>query len=319
MDYSCNTPVLLIFFNRPDTFEKVFEQVRKAKPKTLILAQDGPRNDADKQGIAKCREIAESVDWECDIIRDYSDVNLGCGVRPQSAITNALKKFESVIILEDDCVPSQSFFPYCEDLLKKYKDDERICYISGLNHFETWDCGESDYFFAKTGAIAAWATWRRVWCKYYDYYMKSIDNQHNLELVKSQITNKDVAEQRIQGWKRAHDSVENNEKLSYWDIQWGYVKYSQNMLVVVPQKNLIHNIGVGASSTHATGMVEEKFIKYKNFVFIPTYNLSFPLKSPEICIPDTKYDDLVYKCSLGNPFRRKISKLIKKLLNIRRV
>lgn len=314
MDYRCSTPVLLIFFNRPDTFARVFEQVRKAKPRTLILAQDGPRNDKDVDGINKCREIAESVNWECEIIRDYSEINLGCGVRPQSAISNALERFESVIILEDDCIPSDSFFSYCEELLEKYKDDERICYISGLNHFEEWDCGGNDYFFTKTGAIWGWATWRRSWSKYYDYYVKRISNDYVINLLKGAISNKYSYQTRIDSWKRANASLENKEKLSYWDIQWGFVKYSQNMLVIVPRKNLIHNIGVGATSTHAQNLKMTTHVKYKNFVFIPTYEFNFPLKHPEFCICDTKYDDLVYKCISGNPVRRKLVKVIKFIL-----
>lgn len=313
MNYRCNTPVLLIFFNRPDTFKKVFEEVRKAKPKTLILAQDGPRNEKDIESINKCREIAESVDWECEVIRDYSDVNLGCGVRPQSAITNALEKYESVIILEDDCVASQSFFRYCDELLDKYKYDERICYISGLNHFEEWDCGESDYFFTKTGAIWGWATWRRAWSKYYDYYVKAIEDPYSKKIINCQITNKTVSDLRYASLKKANDSYHNNEKLSYWDAQWGVVKYSQNMLVIVPKKNLINNIGIGATSTHASSLTEEKFVKYKNFVFIPTHELNFPLKHPKICACDIEYDDLVYKVTAGNPFKRKLSNLSRKI------
>ena len=306
--YHCKTPVLLIFFNRPETFEKVFAQVRKAKPDTLILAQDGPRNDQDKHGIAACRKIAESVDWKCNIITDYSEINLGCGVRPQSAITNALTKFEQVIILEDDCIPSLSFFPYCEELLEKYKDDDRIAYISGLNHFETWDCGDADYFFTKTGAIWGWATWRRAWSKYYDYYIEDAKNKHNLNILREQFKYKFAFESRFKQYKKVHASKENGEKLSYWDIQWGYVKYSQNMLVPVPKKNLICNIGIGSASTHAKKMKTERYIKYRNFVFIPTYDLDFPLKHPTICIPDIKYDDLVYRCTHGTIVKKVLRK-----------
>lgn len=312
--YSCQVPVALIFFNRPDTFERVFEKVREAKPKKLYLIQDGPRNENDIPKIMECRKIAESIDWECETIRDYSEVNLGCGIRPQSGITNALKNEESVIILEDDCVPANSFFPYCEQMLEKYKDDERICYISGLNHFEEWDCGDSNYFFTKTGAIWGWATWKRAWGKYYDYYMKDIDDEHIVSLVKNQITNKCVAKSRIEAWKKAKKSLDNGEKLSYWDAQWGFVKYSQNMLVIVPRYNQIHNIGVGVGSTHAMNIKSTTFRKYKNFVFIPTHELQMPLKHPKYCICDTKYDNLVYKCTSGNPIRRNIAKIVKKIL-----
>ena len=314
-EYSCKTPVALIFFGRPDTFKQVFEKVRKAKPHKLYLIQDGPRNENDKENIAKCREIAESVDWDCEVVKDYSDTNLGCGVRPQSGISNVLKKEDRVIILEDDCIPCDSFFPYCEEMLEKYKDDERIAYVSGLNHFEEWDAGEDDYFFTKTGAIWGWATWARVWNKYYDYYVEGVNDRRTVDMLKTQIPNSYIAKSKIESWKRANLSAKNGEKLSYWDIQWGFVKYSQSMLVIVPKYNQITNIGVGATSTHATSKRNKnKFIKYKNFVFVPTKNLTFPLKHPEFCICDEKYDNLVYKCTAGNPVRRKVAKFVKKIL-----
>ena len=309
MDYRCNTPVLMIFFNRPDTFEKVFSEVRKAKPKTLILAQDGPRNEADKIGIEACRKIAECVDWECEVIRDYSETNLGCGVRPKSAIDLALENFENVIILEDDCIPSQSFFPYCEELLERYKDDERIAYISGLNHFEEWDCGKYDYFFSRAAGIWGWATWRRAWCRVYDYTAANINDEYVKKLYKHQVANSNVYEQRIASLIKANNAAKTGEKLSYWDTQWGFAEYTQNMLAVVPRKNLICNIGVGEMSTHAKTLKTKTYKKYKNMVFIPTHTLEFPLKHPNFCVCDMDYHNLVYKCSAVNPIKRFLRKI----------
>ena len=314
MSYICNVPVALIFFNRPDTFAKVFEMVREVKPRKLFLIQDGARNDNDISKILECRNIAEGVDWECEVIRDYSDINLGCGVRPQTGITNALKQVDRLIILEDDCIPNISFFKYCEENLEKYKDDDRICYISGLNHFETWNCGESDYFFAKSGAIWGWATWARVWNKYYDYNMTDIGDDYTVQTVEDQFTNKHIAKSRTQSVLKAKNAAYSGEKLSYWDAQWGYAKYSQNMLVIVPKYNLINNVGIGASSTHASGLKKAQYKKYKNFVFIPTRELTFPMKHPRFCVCDVKYDNLVYKCSAGNPIRRIVANFAKKLI-----
>lgn len=314
MDYECKTPIVLIFFNRPDTLKKVFEKVRKAKPENLVLVQDGPRNDSDKVQILECRKIAEDIDWKCNVIKDYSDVNLGCGMRPQTGISKALELFEEVIILEDDCVPSDTFFKYCDELLEKYRYDDRIAYISGLNHFQTWNCGDQDYFFAKTGAIHGWATWRRVWSRYYDYYVEGIEHEYVLNLVEQQFTNKYIANTRVNNWLKARNSVKNGEKLSYWDNQWGFVKYSQNMLVIVPKINQICNIGGGADSTHAQSLKNTTFQKYKNFIFIPTSNLKFPLNHPKYVVCDNDYDTLVYKIMAGNPFRRKLAKIVKKIL-----
>lgn len=300
MSYSCSVPVLMIFFNRPDSFAQVFEKVREAKPSTLILAQDGPRDKSDIPGIEACRKVVENIDWECNVIREYSEVNLGCGVRPKSAIDFALERFESVIILEDDCIPSSTFFPYCEELLEKYKNDDRIAYISGLNHFETWDCGNYDYFFSKAAAIWGWATWKRAWSRFYDYSVKGVNDEYRLKLYKQQVGNNYVAEQRIAALIKANKAAQKGEKLSYWDSQWGFAEYTQNMLAIVPRVNQICNIGVGVASTHAKNVKTTKYIKYKNTLFMPTHEFDFPLNHPDFCACDMDYHNLVYRCISGN-------------------
>lgn len=313
MSYICETPVLLIFFNRPSTFEQVFEKVREAKPKTLILAQDGARNEDDLPGIQACRNIAESVDWDCEVIKDYSEKNLGCGVRPYSAISNVLNRFERVIILEDDCIPSQSFFRYCDELLVRYEDDDRIAYISGLNHFETWDCGNYDYFFSRAASIGAWATWKKKWIKYYDYNANAIEDPYIRKLYLQQVGNKIVGEARIASLEKAYKAKLTGEKLSYWDTQWGLAEYTQNMLAIVPRLNLIHNIGVGADSTHAKTMKTTTWIKYKNIVFIPIHEFEFPLRHPSFCACDMEYHELIYKCFGGNKYKSIARKVLKTL------
>jgi len=307
-------PVALIFFNRPSTLRIVFEQVKKIMPSKLFLIQDGARNGNDKLLIQDCRDIVADIDWDCEVHTNFSEKNLGCGQRPASGINWVFENVDKAIILEDDCVPEQSFFYYCKEMLNKYENDTRICYISGLNHFEEWECGDSDYFFAKTGAIWGWATWRRVWSKYYDYYVKNLDDEYSKKLIRYQITNPRVAKSRIAAWQSAYDSKNSNKKLSYWDAQWGYVKYSQSMLVVVPKFNQIRNIGIGESSTHARSFRQEAYKKYKSFFFIPTKPLHLPIKHPDCMVCDIEYDNLVYKHILGNPLRRWISSIVLKLL-----
>lgn len=309
MNYSCSVPVLMIFFNRPDSFKKVFEKVREARPKTLILAQDGPRNEIDLPGIEACRKVVENIDWECNVIRDYSEVNLGCGVRPKSAIDFALERFESVIILEDDCIPSRTFFPYCEELLEKYKNDDRIALISGLNHFETWDCGNYDYFFSRAAAIWGWATWKRAWNRFYDYSVKGINDDYRLKIYKQQVGNDYVAELRIASLTKANRAAQNGEKLSYWDTQWGFAEFTQNMVAIVPRVNQICNVGAGVDSTHAKNVKTTKYIKYKNYFFMPTHELDFPLNHPDFCAPDMDYHNLVYRSISGNVIKRTLRKI----------
>lgn len=310
-----NTPVALIFFTRYDTFEKVFAEVRKAKPKELFLIQDGPRENHsnDLENIEKCRKIAENIDWDCKVYKNYSETNLGCGRRPASGISWVFEHTDRVIILEDDCIPCETFFPYCEEMLERYKDDERISYISGLNHFEEWDCDKFSYFFTKTGAIWGWATWKRAWARY-DYYVNAINNTYTKKMLLYQFCDKYAGERRIKTWEETYIDLKNNKKLSFWDAQWGIVKFSQSQFVIVPKYNQIHNIGVGASSSHAQNVNYTKYKKYKNFVFIPMKKLEFPLVHQDYCMCDNEYDRLVYKCISGNKFINTIKRIVKKIL-----
>lgn len=308
-----NSAVTLIFFNRPDTLHRVFEQVRLAQPPKLFLVQDGARegNSRDVTGIEACRRIVESVDWDCEVYTNYSDVNLGCGVRPQSGISWVLSQVESTVILEDDCVPDPTFFDYCDEMLERYKDDERICYISGLNHFEAWDFGGSSYGFAKGGAIWGWATWRRAWARY-DYSVSGINDAYVENHIRTVLSGDDA---RIKLWKKTNEMVKQNIKLSFWDVQWGFVKYAQNQLVIVPKYNLISNIGVGADSTHALG-VSTTHRKYRDYNNMPVKALEFPLVHPTHMLCDTKYDQLIVECNKKAQNRMRISALknrVKKL------
>ena len=289
----------LIFFNRPKTLAKVFEKVKKVKPPKLFLIQDGPRNQDDIRKIVECRNIVNEVDWDCEIFFDYAEKNLGCGVRPQSGITNALKIVDKLIILEDDCVPELSFFDYCEELLDRYENDERIAYISGLNHFEEWDFGGASYGFTKMGAIWGWATWRRAWQRY-DYTVEGINDLYTKKLLKKNILD---ADKRISVWEKTNKETTLGTKLSYWDFQWGFVKYAQSQFVIVPKYNQISNIGTGADSTHAISM-KERHKKYKDYNHMPTKALEFPLIHPKCMMCDLAYDELVVRCNRGNFFKR---------------
>ena len=119
--YRTDVPVAIVFFNRPDTLKRVFEAVRAAKPERLFLIQDGARkgNQKDLENIEKCRSVVENIDWECEVSRDYSEENLGCGKRIFSGITKAFESVDRLIIIEDDIVVSPDFFRFCAENLKK--------------------------------------------------------------------------------------------------------------------------------------------------------------------------------------------------------
>jgi hypothetical protein len=241
-----NTPILFLIFNRSDTTQKVFDAIKKAKPKQLFIAADGPR--LNKVGeIEKCRktrEIATSVDWDCEVKTLFRDKNLGCKMAISSAIEWFFENVEEGIILEDDCLPNQSFFWFCRELLEYYRKDTRIMHI-GANNFQLGrKRGEGTYYFSKYGHIWGWATWRRAW-KCFDVKM------NNFEKFKAekQINNIFRIRQQQKYWRKIFQSVYDG-KIDTWDYIWTYICLVNNGLCIIPQVNLVSNIGFGLDSTH---------------------------------------------------------------------
>lgn len=321
-EYNVDLPVLLIFFTRPDTLSKVFEKVKKARPSKLFLACDGPRegNAIDALAVEQCKKIVEDIDWDCEVYKNYSEKNMGCGMRPQTAIGWALSVVDRIVILEDDCVPDDSFFPYMAELLEKYKDDERIGMISGLNHLREWNCGGNSYCFTKTGAIWGWATWRRVWDNY-DYCLNSVSDPHLLKLIRNDIRSKTAKKEKINRWIIANRKIKEGKNLSYWDVQFGFLKNRYSYLAIVPKHNLICNIGVGEGSTHAIELNIDKW-KEGRLHFIPVKNLETPLIHPDYVVCDYEYDKRVDDTWLNQPYLKrwcgKIKRGLKKIIKIKR-
>ena len=175
MEKSFDTAVVMLFFIRDDTFAQVFEAVRQAKPKRLYLFQDGARPDRpdDMEKMLRCRKICENIDWDCEVFRNYQEKNLGCDPSEHAAISWAFEHEEQIIYLEDDDVPSQSFFYFCDELLNKYRDDKDVFMICGRNQLGETNYDDNSYFFAKAASIWGWASWRDRWalCDYKHSYL----------------------------------------------------------------------------------------------------------------------------------------------------
>lgn len=318
-DFKVDVAVAMIFFNRADTLEKVFEQVRIARPSKLFLIQDGPRegNQNDINGIQACREVFEGkIDWDCEVTKDFSEKNLGCGMRVYSGIKHAFEKVDKLIILEDDCVPGQSMFTFCKEILDKYANDQRICSISGMNHVGQYNPNGCDYFFCSTGTIWGWATWKRVWddmdyemtFQNDEYAMKTFDSMNYNPYVKKSI--KKMGEMRRKQWESTH-------KLTAWTYQFRMIRHLQSQLVIVPTKNLVSNIGVTGDATHATDSLQKMPKGIQQVFFIPTYDYEFPLKHPKYVMCDTEYDKLVWKVmgeSRWAKFSRKVESLVRRII-----
>ena len=286
-----DVPVLLLFFVRPDTFRKVFEQVKEARPSKLFLFQDGAREGrpGDAEKIEECRKIAEDIDWECEVHTYYSEKNLGCDPAEYTAISWAFESVDRLIILEDDDVPSQSFFPFCTELLEKYKDDNRIHMIAGLNHLEDVSSEISEsYFFSKAISIWGWATWKREWEKCdltFDYLR---NNQYRKQILDN-IEPKSWAKFQIKRSERTYTQFKEHGTVYSYELLNAMTMHLNSSYSIVPIKNMISNIGVTGDSTHNVNDIR-KLPKGIRWIFnMKRYELEFPLKHPKYVMENKEY------------------------------
>ncbi len=239
-------PILILLFNRPDTTQEVFDQVKKMRPLKLFIAADGARENVkgEKERCEEAKKIVNQIDWPCEVKTLFQDKNLGMLYGPAKAIDWFFENVEEGIILEHDCVPSPSFFTFVENLLEKYRDDERVMHISGNNFQEGRVVGDGSYYFSKFNHVWGWATWRRAW-KHFDAEMKN----YNLSKKNNSIRGVWPEKNKAKVFGKIFDNIMNS-KLVAWDYVWTYSLWMQGGLAILPNVNLVSNIGYGPLATH---------------------------------------------------------------------
>jgi len=250
---SDKSAVLLITFNRPDTTKIVFEAIRAYRPEVLYVFSDGPRADryeADSKLIEETRAICKAVDWDGKLVTRFMDENQGCGAGVSGAISWAFETEEKLIILEDDCVPSLSFFSFCNNLLEEHKCDSRVMHIAGTRWNEEFKLNaKNSYFYSKYAHIWGWATWKRAWNNY-DFQMKDWPNFKNTGVLNKVLNNYFPLVKR---WDFMFDNIYKQTKKHTWDYQWQFTMFKNNGLCITPMKNLVTNIGdVGVHFSETT-------------------------------------------------------------------
>lgn len=273
------TAVLFLVFNRLETVKIVFDAIRKAKPPRLYIASDGARNINDEDAkVNSIREyILSNIDWECEIKTLFRNQNLGCKFAIIDAINWFFKNEEMGIILEDDCFPAQSFFWFCEDMLKRYFSNTQIAAISGTNINTTTNI-ECDYFYSLMGGNWGWATWRRSWNNFLAD-IEPILTKNNLMIIRQNINNKKL----FLGIKTLYNNEKKSMKNDAWDFQWLFIRLLYNQYTIVPKRNLVSNIGFGINSTHTS----DERSPLSN---IKSYEMSWPLRHPNKIELNIAYD-----------------------------
>ena len=276
-----DVPVLCIFFVRDDCFAKSFEAVRNARPSKLLLWQDGPRNEKDMEGIMKCREIAENIDWDCEVYRCYNEKNYGCDPSTFYSHKWAFSLVDKCIILEDDVVPSQSFFKYCKELLDKYENDTRINKICGMNQVKDFECPDS-YLFSATGSVWGWATWKRVadtWRENYEF----LNDEYYINTLMALRNKKEHA--------NYHNTCLEHKSHGYphWETVESYARFMNHQLCIIPSVNLVQNVGLGENSTHSNLSLQDIPSALREIYYCKGNEIDFPLKHPEYVFENVVY------------------------------
>lgn len=299
------TPILFLVFARPDTTKRVFERIRQIQPIKLYVAADAPRRDRpdEIERSEEVRRIVDLIDWPCEVHTLFRDDNLGCKMAVSTGISWFFEQEEYGIILEDDCLPDLSFFPFCEELLIKYKDDDRIGHISGNCFFPDLIDQRYSYDFCSFSHIWGWASWRRVWKNYdvnFSYWEDArCDKNRKQSLFKT-------LREEIYFSSFISDTLAVNRKINTWDVQYLFMLRVQSQLSIYPSINLVTNIGLNdPNATHTNKKDCENYV--------PSEKMIFPLIHPKYVISNNAIDRTTIRKKFFS-YKRLLRYLIKKIV-----
>ena len=288
--YKTDIAVLLLFFNRPETFQQVFNEVKKARPSRLFLYQDGMRGERDRAGVEACRQIAsdENINWECEVHRLYQEKNLGCDPSEYVSQKWAFSIVDKCIVLEDDDVPSQAFFPFCKEMLDRYEHDSRVWMIAGFNTDEITPDVPTDYFFTSVFSIWGWASWRRVidlWDGDYTF-MKDAFLRHQLSAV--------VKERGYRSDFMQMCTNHASRGIPYYESIFWASMLMNNGLAIMPTRKIINRMGVTTNSPLFSALNTMPSLLRRIFT-MKRFDVNFPLKHPQYVMEHLPYKDHFYR------------------------
>lgn len=285
-----NTPVTLFIFNRPHLTARVWEVIRQVQPARLFVVADGPRAGRadDVENCAAARAVIETMDWQCELSKIYSEVNLRPAPRIKSGIRRVFEQVDEAIFLEDDVLPDPSFFPFCAELLQTYRDDERIAAICGMNPLGARGKESGSYFFTRTAAMWGWAGWKRAWLDI-DFEIRVLAQADTYARILENYGDAAYASFQMEVFERAARGEPDA-----WDLQFTLLQILRGALIVTPGVNLISNIGFGPEATHTR-------LRFSMTAELERHAMQFPLRAPPQVAAEDEYDKQYMAWKLGHP------------------
>lgn len=314
-----NIPVVLFTFKRKDTLFRIIDRLAEIEPRKIYIISDGPRNENEKNAILDVRDSIEKyINWDCEIIKNYADVNMGVYNRIGEGAKWVFEYEEKAIFLEDDNLPETTFFQFCEEMLTKYKDDTRILWIVGTNYLREYSPEDgSSYMFTKHMLPCGWASWSNKFIKFYDGKLELLDNEKAPKRLRYEFIYKKLYKQELLKYFKTKYLLNNNINKSSWDAQIGFSLRINGLYGISPKYNQIENIGVDVHSIH--GGTSFSNIMTRRFCGVKTIPLEFPLQHPKYVLSDIKYEKKVSKIVLYPFFTRlkiSIMSILKPILSI---
>jgi len=296
-------PILFLIFNKPETSLRVFSEIRKVKPKKLYIGCDGPRNFIKNEShkvLSLQESIINQIDWDCEVKTFFRDTNYGCRIAVSDAITWFFNSEEKGIILEDDCLPCESFFNFSKHMLKKYENDYKIWHISGTNLFSEQKI-KGDYYFSKIPLIWGWATWASRWKHYHE--KRQSFNSNGMKVIRNLFNRKEAS-----FW---YKTISNSHNIDAWDADWAFCCFSNKGYSIQPKKNLISNIGFG-DEARTTKDIDHELASLETFELLEPYDFNKEMLYIGESL-DSQTMRTFFSISFKKTIQRKIKSIYKRL------
>lgn len=293
----CKVPVLFLTFNRPRQTRLALERILLAGPSKIYVHSDGPRahiaGEAEK--VEEVRTIIRTqIGDRVPVLTLFRSENMGLRAGVFDALNWFFDREPQGIVLEDDCVPDLTFFPFCAEILQRYADDEQVMHIGGSNLAEAHTAGlGTSFVFSRFTFVWGWASWRRAWQKM-SLQLDGLDEFEQSGAIQNYLRNP-MAQAYMLDKFRVTRSGKNNS----WAYAWFYSVLKNKGLCVVPTLNLVQNVGIGSEdATHTTRSNDRAQLRART--------LAFPLVFPEHREPDPLLEQQFFYHSQKSRFRLRL-------------